>query len=147
MKYTHKFTVQAPLAAVAAFHQDSRALRMLTPPPLWVQFHRVDPLAEGSVADFSMWFGPVPVRWTAVHSDVTANGFVDTQQRGPFRAWQHRHSFQPVSEAATEIIDEIEAEPGNLISRIMWLTLPILFAYRAWRTRRALRKAGDYANV
>jgi ligand-binding SRPBCC domain-containing protein len=145
MKYIHKFTVQAPLAAVAAFHQDSRALRMLTPPPIWVQFHRVDPLAEGSVADFSMWFGLIPVRWTAVHSEVTANGFVDTQQRGPFRSWQHRHTFQPLNVQATGVIDEIEAEPGNLISRIMWLTLPILFAYRAWRTRRALRKAGSYA--
>jgi ligand-binding SRPBCC domain-containing protein len=145
MKYTHRFTVNAPLAAVAAFHRDSRALRQLTPPPMWVQFHQVDPLAEGSIADFTMWLGPLPVRWTAVHTQVSPHGFTDTQQRGPFKAWRHRHTFQELNEWTTGIIDEIEAEPGNLISRFMWLTLPILFAFRGWRTRRALRKEGNYA--
>lgn len=145
MKYRHRFTVNAPLAVVAAFHRDSRALRLLTPPPMWVQFHQVDPLAEGSVADFTMWLGPLPIRWTAVHSEVTAQGFVDTQQRGPFKTWRHRHAFRELNARTTGVIDEIEAEPGKLISRFMWLNLPILFAYRAWRTRRALRKAGNYA--
>jgi len=144
-KYTHKFTVKAPLSAVSEFHRDSRALRMLTPPPMWVQFHQVDPLAEGSVADFTMWLGPLPVRWTAVHTQVTPQGFEDTQQRGPFKFWRHRHTFQELNLGTTGVVDEIEAEAGNLVSRFMWLTLPILFAYRAWRTRRALRKAGNYA--
>jgi ligand-binding SRPBCC domain-containing protein len=145
MKYIHHFTVNASLAAVAAFHQDSRALRQLTPPPMWAQFHQVDPLAEGSVADFTMWIGPLPVRWTAVHTQVAPNGFTDTQQRGPFKTWQHRHTFQEINERTTVVIDQIEAEPGNLISRFMWLTLPILFAYRAWRTKRALRKTSHFA--
>ena len=134
--YRHSFTVNAPLSAVAEFHKDTRALRQLTPPPLIVQFNNVEPLAEGSVADFTMWAGPLPVRWVAVHSQVTEqNGFVDTQKRGPFRSWQHHHYFQAVDEQTTEVIDEIEAEYGNVISRFMWLNLPLLFAYRAWRTR------------
>jgi len=140
MKYTHRFTVNAPLSAVAAFHHDSRALRQLTPPPMWAQFHQVDPLGEGSVADFTMWMGPLPVRWTAVHSEVSPTGFTDTQQQGPFKSWQHRHTFRKLNPWSTEVIDEIESEPGNLISRFMGLTLPILFAYRGWRTRHALRK-------
>lgn len=144
MKYKHRFTVNAPLDAVSKFHQDSRALRMLTPPPMWVQFHQVDPLAEGSVADFTMWLGPLPIRWTAVHTQVTPQGFTDTQQRGPFKFWRHRHSFQALNTWSTGVIDEIEAEPGNLISRFMWRTLPILFAYRAWRTKRTLQKRGNH---
>lgn len=138
-RFQHRFVVNVPLAMVTEFHHDSRALRVLTPPPIWVQFHLVEPLTEGSVADFTIWFGPLPVRWTAVHSQVTPHGFTDTQKRGPFTKWVHRHTFRELGNGRTEIIDEIEAEPGNLISRFMWLTLPILFAYRGWRTRRALR--------
>lgn len=137
--YQHTFTVKAPLAAVADFHKDTRALRLLTPPPMVVQFNRVEPLSEGSLADFTMWLGPLPVRWTAVHSDVTEqNGFVDTQQKGPFRYWRHHHQFRAVDEQTTEVIDTIEAEYGDLISRFMWVNLPVLFAYRAWRTKNSL---------
>ena len=140
--YRHSFMVHAPLSAVAGFHKDTRALRQLTPPPLIVQFNNVQPLGEGSVADFTMWAGPVPVRWVAVHSKVTEqNGFVDTQKRGPFRSWRHHHYFREVDEQTTEVIDEIEAEYGNMISRFMWLNLPILFAYRARRTKAALENA------
>ncbi|MEJ2750906.1 MAG: hypothetical protein P8183_23810, partial [Anaerolineae bacterium] len=128
------------LTAVSDFHRDSRALRQLTPPPIWVQFHWVEPLAEGAVADFTMWLGLLPVRWTAVHTQVTPHGFIDTQKRGPFKRWIHQHSFRELDNGKTEVVDEIEAEPGNLVSRFMWLTLPVLFAYRGWRTRWALRR-------
>ncbi|GAB4280546.1 MAG: hypothetical protein Kow0080_33540 [Candidatus Promineifilaceae bacterium] len=144
MEYIHKFTVDAPLTAVSQFHRDSRALRLLTPPPMWVQFHKVEPMAEGSTADFTMWLGPLPIRWTAVHTNVTPYSFVDTQQKGPFQFWQHTHTFRTLANGRTEIIDKIEAEPGNLISRFMWLTLPILFAWRGWRTRRELSKINYY---
>jgi len=137
--YRHSFTVNAPLLAVAEFHKDTHALRQLTPPPLIVQFNNVEPLREGSLADFTMWAGPVPVRWVAVHSHVTEqNGFVDSQNRGPFRSWRHHHYFRAVNAQATEVVDKIEAEYGNMISRFMWLNLPVLFAYRAWRTKAAL---------
>ena len=59
------FSVRAPLQAVAAFHHDTRALKRLTPPPVFVQIHSMEPLAEGSRSEFSMWFGPVPLRWVA----------------------------------------------------------------------------------
>ncbi len=63
--FDYQFTVPAPLAAVAAFHHDARILPRLTPPPMRVQLHRVDPLGEGALADFTLWFGPLPVRWVA----------------------------------------------------------------------------------
>ena len=139
-QYKHQFIVNAPLTAVSDFHQDSRALRQLSPPPMWVQFHEVEPLGEGSVADFTMWLGPLPIRWTAVHTQVSPHGFTDTQERGPFKQWVHRHSFRDLGDGRTQVIDEIEAEPGNLLSRFMWLNLPVLFAYRGWQTRRTLRQ-------
>jgi ligand-binding SRPBCC domain-containing protein len=145
-QYKHRFRVQAPLASVAEFHRDTRALKRLTPPPLMIRFNDLQPLAEGSVADFTMWFGPLPIRWVAVHSDVNSTtGFTDTQAAGPFEYWVHRHSFQALDDNSTEIRDEIQAQPSGhpfwgLVSRFMWLNLPILFAYRAWRTRKALER-------
>ncbi len=143
-QYIHRFQVRVPLESVADFHRDSRILKLLTPPPLFVSFNKVEPLAEGSVADFTMWLGPIPIRWVATHSDVDPlTGFTDTQTSGPFAHWTHRHSFEPVDENNTVVIDQVQAQPGNhpfwgLISRFMWLSLPVLFAYRAWRTKRAL---------
>jgi ligand-binding SRPBCC domain-containing protein len=139
MNFRHRFTVNAPLWAVAEFHSDSSALRYLTPPPLIVRFNEVQPIEEGAVVDFTIWAGPLPIRWTAVHTHVTEkNGFVDTQTRGPFQSWRHKHQFKALNENTTEIIDEIEAEYGGLISRFMWLGMPLLFGYRAWRTKLAL---------
>lgn len=144
MKYRHSFKVNAPLADVVAFHKDTHALQELTPPPLSVRFNHIEPLAEGSVADFTMRAGPVSVRWVAVHSDVTEeNGFVDTQKEGPFRSWRHHHQFRAIDDQTTEVIDEIEAEYGSALSRFMWLNLPVLFAYRALQTKRALEKNND----
>lgn len=147
MKYRHSFAVDAPLAAVADFHSDPGALRELVPPPLAVRFNKVEPLAEGSIADFTLGVGPVGVRWVAVHSRVAEHGFVDTQQVGPFGHWQHHHLFHAIDEDTTAVIDEIEADYGNLISRFMWLTLPLLFAYRAWKTKAALKTRGLHTEL
>jgi ligand-binding SRPBCC domain-containing protein len=142
--YTHRFQVRAPLERVAEFHREPTTLKRLTPPPLIVQFNELQPLNEGSIADFTMWFGPLPIHWIAVHSDVDpSRGFTDTQVAGPFDQWVHRHSFDSLDEQLTEVSDQIQALPGTglfrgLVSRVMWLNLPILFAYRAWRTKRAL---------
>lgn len=146
-RFRRRFTVKVPLHRVAEFHRDSRALKRLTPPPVFVQLHRVDPLAENSITDFTMWLGPLPVRWTAVHTEVhPSRGFKDSQLRGPFASWEHRHLFVPLDESTTEVVDEIQAAFSSgvwgLLGRFMWLNLPFMFAYRGWVTRRALEKVG-----
>ena len=145
-RYTNRIRLKAPLNKVVEFHSDSRALKKLTPPPIIVTFNEIQPLGEQSVTDFTMWFGPLPVRWVAVHSDVdTRQGFTDEQVRGPFSYWRHRHSFIVVDEQTTDVVDEIRAEIGKglgfgLLSRFMWLTAPLLFAYRARVMRRELER-------
>ena len=143
-RFQRQFDVQAPIEKVVEFHQDARALRRLTPPPVIVQFHMVQPLREGSVVDFTLWLGPIPVRWVAVHRDIhPVNGFTDSMMRVPFEAWVHTHHFEVLDSNQTRVIDIIEALPGphpfwGTISKILWKSLPVLFAYRRWRTRRAL---------
>lgn len=145
--FDYTFTVRAPLSAVARFHRDPRALRQLTPPPLWVQLHHGEPLAEGSVAEFTLWLGFIPLRWRAVHSDVhPEQGFTDTQTRGPLRHWRHTHRFAAVDGRVTRLSEHIEYAyaPGlaGWLSRLLFARPGLwgLFSYRAWATRRALER-------
>ncbi|HBX67853.1 MAG TPA: hypothetical protein DEH25_00240 [Chloroflexi bacterium] len=146
-KFTHRFRVGAPIKAVAAFHSDTRALQKLTPFPMFVQLHEIEPLAENSRARFTIWAGPIPLRWEALHTNVTPQGFSDTQVSGPFKYWKHNHVFEALTPKSTAVIDEVSAIPGEgifwgLATRVMILSLPLLFAYRGWQTRRSLEKRG-----
>jgi ligand-binding SRPBCC domain-containing protein len=142
--YKNSFRVKAPLEKVTAFYSDTRALKILTPPPVIVQLKRVETLAEDSTAEFVMWMGPVPVYWIAKHSEVNPmEGFTDTQIKGPFSHWQHKHSFHSIDEHTTEVKDVIEARFSRhpywaVICRLMWVSLPTLFAYRGWKTKQEL---------
>jgi ligand-binding SRPBCC domain-containing protein len=144
-KFQNQFEVEATLDKVVEFHRNPQALRLLTPPPMIVQFHMVQPMREGSVVDFTLWMGPIPVRWVAIHHDIDPlSGFTDSMMKGPFEAWVHIHRFDALDSGHTRIIDTVQALPGphpfwGFISKLMWKNLPFLFAYRRRRTRRALR--------
>jgi ligand-binding SRPBCC domain-containing protein len=144
MKYRHTFRVHATLAQVADFHTQATSLGAITPPLIPMRLHRAPQcLGEGDEMDFTMWMGPLPLRWTARVEDVSPTGFRDCQVRGPFGQWSHRHIFVPVNKGATEVVDEVTAQlKGHplwrLVGLAMWLGLPLLFAYRGWRTRQLL---------
>lgn len=146
MKYEHRFRVQAPIEAVAEFHSYPDAMAAITPPPIFVQVHSAPPrVVEGQQMDFTMWLGPLPLRWQARFEDVTATGFVDRMVQGPLRAWQHRHRFVAVDAAQTDVVDELEVAVRRHplwgpVGLGMSLNLPVLFAYRQWQTRRLLEQ-------
>jgi len=145
LEFDYTFTVRAPLSRVSAFHHDTRALRQLTPPPIVVQMHDVEPLGEGSRSEFTLWFGPLPVRWVAVHSDVGKGGFTDRQASGPMRHWVHTHRFTAEEDGVTRISEHVEYahHPGwrGLLSRLLFSrpALWLLFSYRRFATRRAVQ--------
>lgn len=145
--FDHRFIVRAPVSAVRAFHQHTSALRRLSPPPIIVQLHRVQPLAENSLAEFTMWFGPIPVRWKALHRDVSPDGFTDIQVSGPLQAWAHTHRFQQISETESEVRDRVIYEYPRglrgLAARLLFSPpgLWALFTYRKFATRAALNQA------
>jgi ligand-binding SRPBCC domain-containing protein len=93
--------------------------------------------------DFTLWAGPIPLRWIAKIEGVSAEGFTDRQLQGPFARWTHRHRFVRVDDRTTDVVDEVEAEikrhpfwgPVGLLMRA---GMPALFAYRGWKTRRLL---------
>lgn len=144
--FDFKFQVNAPLQAVSNFHHDSSVLKTLTPPPIFAQVHHFDPMAEGAVAKFTLWFGPVPIHWQAVHSNVSINGFTDTQVKGPLKSWQHTHRFTAVSANQTQIHEHIEYEHDTgwrgLLSRLLFAKpgLFFLFTARKWITKYHLKR-------
>lgn len=138
--------VPASTEAVARFHAAPRIIRRLTPFVVPMSMHRMDPLAEGSIAEFTLWFGPLPVRWTARHIDVDPRtGFTDVQTAGPFRFWKHLHRFEATSNGATDIVEHVDYQHGpgwaGLLTRLLFSRpmLFLLFTYRSAVMRWSLR--------
>lgn len=147
MKYRHRFTVRAPLAAVVEFHRQSASMGAITPPPMIVQVHHAPPLLDdGDEMHFTLWLGPFPIHWRARIETLPGTGFIDRQISGPFAKWEHRHTFEQVNEERSIIIDEVTAELSHqwlwkLVGMGMWLSMPLLFAFRGWKSRRILEGA------
>ena len=150
--FDFKFMVQAPLKAVQEFHHDTSALKRLTPPPTIVRLHEIEPLSEGSVSRFTLWVGPLPLRWTAVHKGVSENGFTDIQSEGPAKKWEHTHTFTPVGDNTTEIHEHIEYQHKSgfwgLVTRVLFAkpNLYLMFTYRKLVTRWHLRRRASQRN-
>ncbi len=144
--FRHTFVVRASQTRVSAFHFSESAFSKLTPPGMGLQLIINQPLAEGSVVAFRLWLVYLfPIEWTAVHSQVTTNGFVDEQAIGPMKIWRHQHSFVAISEQQTQVVDEIQYEHHTgwrkLWTKVLFgrLGLGALFFYRAMATRHACR--------
>lgn len=144
--FDYSFTVDAPVELVAAFHHDTRVLKQLTPFPIIAQIHEYEPLADGSEAKFTLWFGPLPIRWHAVHSQVGANGFTDTQVSGPLKSWRHQHRFESIGGARTRVSEHIVYEHDSglrgLISRLLFARPGLLYLFTARKllTRRGVSR-------
>jgi len=144
--FERRFTVDAPVAVVAAFHEGPDALARLQPPLSGARFLRVDPLGDASITDFELGPGPLRLRWTARHQDVRpGRGFTDVMVRGPMRSWVHRHEYRAIGPGMAEVSDRIWFQhphgPRGILTRLMFspFALDVLFRFRASATRRAIK--------
>lgn len=148
--FDYEFEVAAPLESVAHFHHDTSVLKRLTPPPVIIQMHHFEPMSEGAISEFTMWFGPLPVGWVAIHTHVDPlHGFTDTQRKGPLQEWHHTHHFSERDSMTTRVHEHIEyrhrAGWWGFFTRIVFskLMLWLMFVYRKWVTRISLRQQSD----
>jgi ligand-binding SRPBCC domain-containing protein len=149
---SNRFRVNASLEAVSFFHRDTQALVKLTPPPVRVQMQHIEPLGEGSISEFTLWFGPLPIHWKAVHSEVSPeSGFRDRQVKGPMQSWVHTHHWQPVSAQETLMEERIEYSypqgMRGLLARLLFAPplLRLMLVYRQWVIRRECAKLSTSA--
>jgi len=143
--YRHCFIVDAPVALVADFHARSSSMAAITPPGIVVQVHQAPPvLQSGDEMRFTLRLaGLLPIPWVARIADQGPEGFTDSQVEGPFAMWRHEHRFLPLGPDRTVVVDWVQARLRRdwlhaTLGLAMWLGMPLLFAYRAWRTRRLL---------
>lgn len=91
--------------------------------------------------------GAVAHTLASADQETSADSFVDRQIRGPFSKWVHRHTFRRLDDNTTEVLDQVEADISEkwlqrLLGLGMWINMPVLFAYRGWKTRRILEQNG-----
>lgn len=93
-----------------AFGFFSRAenLEAITPP--WLGFRITTPtpieMEAGALITYRLKLHGVPVRWrTRIEEWDPPRGFVDQQLSGPYALWHHTHSFEPLSDDRTKMVD------------------------------------------
>ena len=108
MIFMHRFRVKAAVEDVAEFHRGSASMAAITPPPIIVRVHSApDKLKSGDRMDFTLWAGPIPVRWTACIEDASEEGFTDRQLSGPSGSWVHRHGVRGIGDDLWLVGDSI----------------------------------------
>ena len=145
--YERSFKVSAPLPEVAAFHDNPVSLVAITPPPVRVTILRFDvPVRAGSRVAFRLSVGPFRVSWDGtIATYADQQYFCDVQNKGPFGAWSHTHSFMAEADG-TRVNDRVEYRPpfgliGKLVDPILVRpALAYMFRYRAKKTRELLEQ-------
>lgn len=102
--------VEIPVERAFSFYADAANLEPLTPP--WLHFNLLTrqplTLEAGALLDYRLRLHGVPIRWrTRIETWEPPHRFLDTQVRGPYALWEHRHTFEPDGEGATLIHDHV----------------------------------------
>jgi ligand-binding SRPBCC domain-containing protein len=101
-----------PRDQVFAFFSEPANLESLTPP--WLHFRIVTAapivMGPGTLIDYRIRVHGIPISWRSEISVWSPpSRFVDVQVRGPYRRWEHTHSFEQVRDG-TIVRDSVEFE-------------------------------------
>ncbi len=111
-----------PLPEVFAFFAAAENLAVITPPAMGFVITTPTPIAmaDGATIDYRLRALGLPIRWrTVIEVWRPGDRFVDTQHRGPYRAWWHQHRF--VADGTGTIMTDTVyyAAPLGLLGRLM----------------------------
>lgn len=127
--------VQAPLDVVFDFFSHPANLEALTPAHLRFQILTPGPLEmrQGQIIDYRISLRGLPMRWrTRISEYEPPHRFADVQERGPYRLWDHRHTFQEEN-GGTRLGDRVRYRLPlniNLLHPFIRADLRRIFAFR-----------------
>jgi ligand-binding SRPBCC domain-containing protein len=140
--------VALPLEDVFSFFSAAENLERITPPEL--RFSIVTPIPvkirQGTLIDYRLSLFGVSFPWrTEITIWKPPFEFVDTQLRGPYAQWIHRHTFRQEN-GETIITDEVRYRLpvpflGELARPLVRLQLKRIFAHREKSIRELLAGA------
>jgi ligand-binding SRPBCC domain-containing protein len=123
-----------------AFEFFAQALNLEAITPPWLRFRVVTPapieMRAGALIEYRLTLRGLPVRWrTRIEAWEPPLRFVDVQLRGPYRLWEHTHTFEAAGADAVVIGDRVRyALPLGPLGRL---------AHAAF-VRRDLERIFDY---
>jgi ligand-binding SRPBCC domain-containing protein len=129
--------IPRPIDETFVFFADAGNLEVITPDWLRFQILTSGPIRMhcGTLLEYRLRWRRVPIRWlTEIRVWEPPRRFVDVQLRGPYRLWEHEHTFEAVSE-------------GTLMRDVVRYALPFGFLGRlvhGWLVRRDLGSIFDY---
>ena len=146
--------LELPVERAFEFFGQARNLEAIT--PQWLGFTLISPepieMRAGTLIDYRLKLHGVPVRWrTRIEAWEPPLRFVDVQLRGPYRLWEHTHTFEPDGEHAVVIGDRVRyALPFGPLGRIAHALLvrrdlQRIFDYRAQAVANRLERGSSPA--
>lgn len=139
-EYTAEQVLPVPVHKAWSFFSSANNLALITPPNLDFKILTKlnnDEIYEGMLIDYIVrpLFG-IPVRWTTEIVDVHKPFlFTDKQLKGPYKMWEHTHTFQATT-SGTLMKDVVRYQmPMGIIghishSLIVRKRIEEIFAYR-----------------
>ena len=145
---TRSIELDLPRDDVFAFFSDASNLERITPPELGFRIVTAQPikLEKGALIDYNLSLHGIPMSWrTEITLWDPPHEFVDTQLRGPYSQWTHRHTFTELAPDRTLIEDEVRyrlpLEPlGDLAHFIVRGQLERIFDFRQTAVAEVLLK-------
>ena len=123
---------------VFPFFAEARNLERLTPP--WLRFEVLTlapiDMRAGALIDYRIRVHGFPIRWrTEITEWTPPHRFIDVQRRGPYRVWQHTHTFEE-RDGGTSCLDHVAYRPrGGALAHWLFVKRDVerIFRYRQQR--------------
>lgn len=153
--FEYESEMPVPAKALFTWHARPGAFERLQPPWERIELlHREGGILPGDELEMKLKvLGPLGIRWLARHGDYEeGHHFTDTQVRGPFARWTHRHICESAEGDRSQLRDVVDyALPLGALGRFVGgrsvrKKLQLMFALRHDRTRWDLERHAAVAH-
>lgn len=134
------FIEDTSIESVFAFFSDPKNLAKITPASLGFRIISAPDrsLRAGDRIEYRIHLAGIPIRWVTLITDwKELDTFVDSQEKGPYKKWIHRHTFIE-KDGGVHMQDQVDYElPLGLAGRLV----------AGWIVRRQVESIFDYRNA